>query len=322
MRPVFDMLNELGINMAAEAITREALIRELANASEIDPDLDNYTHASLTIFSQELTVFLGQNNWQLISDLTDWYDCRSHWTYRTKNMGEDEIHGVWVNLFGATTPDFLASSLPQDAIGGGLTSRIVFVYGDQKSKVVPFPLMSEDEIELQNLLTRDLSTIQMLKGSFDITKKFLEKYQDWYIATEENPPFQEDAFAGYNGRRSLHLRKLCMALCVSRTNKMLINGDDFDRALDILEKTESVMRYTFVGRGQAKNVKVFESLLRLLAHRRQMSIKQIIRRYQADITASDLKEIIATLTTGGYVKQLLDENGETVIVYVGKGGEI
>ena len=88
----YPFLEELNIKVAAEAITREALIKELANSADNDLDLrtgKRSFHCSLTIWSQELAVFLGYNNRQLISDLTDWYDCKRKWIYRTKNMGED-----------------------------------------------------------------------------------------------------------------------------------------------------------------------------------------------------------------------------------------
>ena len=124
------------VHLAAESITREALIRTLSETTdnvEIAPGNLQF-HSSLTIFAPELTVFLGYNNFQLMSDITDWYDCRRKWTYRTKNMGTDVIDGVYVSLFGATTPELIRTTLPLDAIGGGLTSRMIFVYEPNKGK--------------------------------------------------------------------------------------------------------------------------------------------------------------------------------------------
>jgi hypothetical protein len=142
MSPGLEILEDLNIHLAAESITREALIRELRTATTTVTNDDGTIefHSSLTIYSPELVVFLGHNNPQLLSDLTDWYDCRRKWTYRTKTQGTDEIHGVWVNLIGATTPELLQSALPLDAIGGGLTSRMVFVFEETKGKIVPAPL--------------------------------------------------------------------------------------------------------------------------------------------------------------------------------------
>ena len=133
----YDFLKEMGTKMAAESTTREALIQALqqSNDTQVDPVTNKmYLHASLTIYSQELTVFLGYNNVALMSDLTDWYDCRSSWTYRTKHQGTDEIIGVYVNLIGATTPELLQTALPRDAIGGGLTARMIFVFETKKPR--------------------------------------------------------------------------------------------------------------------------------------------------------------------------------------------
>ena len=73
-------LREPGINvrLAAEAITREALIREINNARDFYEDDENrmVTHSSLTVYSSELAVFLGYNNPAMLSDLCDWYDCQ------------------------------------------------------------------------------------------------------------------------------------------------------------------------------------------------------------------------------------------------------
>ena len=60
--------------------------------------------------------------------LTDLFDCRElPWKYRTKGRGDNTIENLYLNLLAATTPDSLASSLPALAIGGGLTSRILFI---------------------------------------------------------------------------------------------------------------------------------------------------------------------------------------------------
>ena len=70
-----DFVSDINVNLAAEATTRESLIQALGNTTDNIQDVDgNLTfHSSLTVFAPELTVFLGYNNPQLMSDLTDWY---------------------------------------------------------------------------------------------------------------------------------------------------------------------------------------------------------------------------------------------------------
>jgi hypothetical protein len=328
MRPAFELLNMLGIRMSAEAITREALIQELHGSSNVDVadaniitdsgGVGSQLDASLTIFSQELSVFLGQNNWQLISDLTDWFDCRDKWTYRTKNSGVNEIWGVWVNLFGATTPDFLQASLPQEAIGGGLTSRIVFVYGDKKSKLCPEPFITNAELVLREKLRHDLERINILTGEFAFTEQFRKKYREWYIAHSEKPPFaDDDNLDGYNERRPLHLRKISMAISASRSDDMLLDVGDFDRALSILVETEKLMRFTFSGRGRAPLSVVLEKIVRLLTARGQLRASEILKLYYRDITHTDLEEMIRTLK-GAKICTAASDGSDLILTYTPK----
>jgi len=309
------MLREIGkTKMAAEATTREALIRALKEAEEqdVDPTTGEVSyHASLTIFSEELTVFLGYHNLDLISDLNNWYDCRDHWTYRTKNMGTDDILGVWVNLMGATTPDLIRSALPLDAIGGGFSSRVIFVYEEKKGKTVADPFLTENDLELRNRLINDLNRIHALKGRFKITEEMLSKWVAWYTYQDENPPFTDPAFQGYVGRRATHLLKMCMILCASCRHDMLITGDIFDRAVGLLEATENKMIKTFSGMGKSPRSEVVNSVMETIALEGTIEVKELLRRHIADV--QDMKEfsaIIATLKKVGYVHH--DTSNDTI----------
>jgi hypothetical protein len=269
MGPGYKFLRDIGSNLAAEAITREALIRELKNcsATHIDPvDSSVSMHASLTIFSPELTVFLGYNNLQLMSDLTDWYDCRDRWTYRTKNMGTDEIVGVWVNLIGATTPELIQSTLPRDAIGGGLSSRIIFVYEEKKGKIVPAPFLTDKEVALREGLLSDLERIGMMSGTFKVDQDFVDLWIEWYTAQEDNPPFDDQRFAGYFERRPNHVLKLSMILSASEGDSQILTKKILERAIDVLTRTEKKMPYTFSGYGKSEISEVMSRVMAFIAN--------------------------------------------------------
>jgi len=314
------MLRELSdIHLAAEAITREALIREIANSESqmlISDTKLGPIQCALTIYSMELTVFLGQNNWQLMSDLNDWFDCTDPWTYRTKNVGTDEINGICVNLIGGTTPEFLQSALPQDAIGGGLAGRIMFVYGDKKSHVEPFPFLTKEEKDLEEDLVHDLHLIHSMHGQFTFTEEFLMKYHTWYLDSEANPPFRDKNLVPYNQRRSLHLRKLCMALSAARSNEMIINGFDFDMATALMLETEAVMPHVFAGRGRVPHTDIMNRILVYLVNSKsgELSRKQILQDYYKDITPDELDRMIATLDKIGACK-IVHTGTDVMLVY-------
>ena len=318
MGPALHLLEDLNIKLAAEAITREALIRELKNANNSDPGVEIGTlgtqHSSLTIFAPELTVFLGYHNHQLLSDLTDWYDCRNKWTYRTKNMGTDKIIGVYVNLIGATTPDLIRTTMPLDAIGGGLTSRMIFVYEKQKYKTAPLPFLREEERQLYRKLQSDLEQIHLLSGNFKVTDDFLDLWVNWYMTTDGNPPFQDNMFAGYFERRPNHVMKLSMIVNASRTNSMTMCAADLERAIAILEATEKNMPNVFAGVGKYQHADTLANVMQEVAMREETSMAELQSIFARDVSPRDLDDIISTLSSMGFVRKVM-KGSELVLEY-------
>lgn len=304
MTPGLKLINSIGLKVAAESVTREALIRDLkqANDNELVDDGKIILHSSLTIYSQELVVFLGTENKQLMSDLTDWYDCRDQWTYRTKNMGTDEIVNVWVNLIGATTPSIIQSALPQDAIGGGLTSRMIFINARRKEKTVPIPFYTPEELQLKDDLEVDYESIHCLRGQFKVTPAFVDCWADWYTATDGKPPFESDHFGGYFERRPQHLMKLSLVMNASRTNTMLVDVVDFERARLILEAAEQTMTHTFSGYGQSKQADATYKILTYLKEKQRVPLRELHSRFVFDADKKELADILGSLEAGGFIQ--------------------
>lgn len=302
MRPIVNYLNKLEIHLSASSTTRESLIRSLAECDDLItlPNGQAYGHSSLSIIAPELTVFLGYNNLQLIADLTDWFDCADKWVYRTKHQGTDDIRGVFVNLLGATTPDLIRTALPTDAIGGGLTSRMIFVYEQNKGKIVPFPFLTEENKVLRKQLHDDLHRIALLKGEYKYSKNFLSAYGDWYVSTENNPPFKDKAFQGYVERRPIHLLKLCMILCAARTNELVLRSQDFNKALNILLTTEKKMPFAFGGVGTQKHSAIMQQIMGDLSLRKEVAVSDLLREYWQDVNSNELELILKTLIQMGY----------------------
>lgn len=316
MAPAMDFLVDTNVKLAAEAITREALIRLLVEVSDNDThpatgEID--LHSSLTIFSPELTVFLGYQNQQLLSDLTDWYDCRNKWIYRTKNMGTDEIIGVWVNLFGATTPDLIQTAMPLDAIGGGLTSRMIFVYEQNKGKIVPAPFYSKAELELRDHLLYDLNYIHMMKGAFKFTRPFVDAWTEWYIKQEGDPPFKDPRFAGYVERRPTHIMKLCMILNASHTDKKVIDVPDLERAIGILAQTEKKMPLAFGGVGKSRMADIINKISAEVAFNPGITLETLYKRFIHDADKWTMNKALETLEAARVI-DIIDRADKGMVV--------
>lgn len=314
MAPARKFIDRIGIPLAAEAVTREALIRTLKESeSVVSTENGIIVHSSLTVFSPELTVFLGYNNTQLMSDLTDWFDCSEKWVYRTKTAGTDDISGVFINMLGATTPDLIRSTLPLDAIGGGLTSRMIFVFEEKKGKIVPFPFVSEETRKLETKLYYDIECINMLQGQFKFTKEFLSRWGDWYTAQEGKNPFGANynkAFDGYIERRPTQVLKLSMVMNASRTDEMVLDEPDLARAIDLLERTEKKMPRAFGGIGMSQNAQLTYAISELIARSPNgVTMTEIMRAHTFNGTTSDISDALDILVQSKMVRIDQTNNG-------------
>jgi len=300
MAPGKNLLKKAGIVLSAEATTREALIRALKETTDTNIDLPtgNVTmHSSLTIFTDELTVFLGHNNLDFISVLCQWFDCHPDWEYKTKTQGKDHITGVWVNLVGATTPDAIQSALPRDAIGGGLTSRIIFVYEPRKGKIQPLQAFTKEEIIVQKQLIADMTDLLLINKECTTSVEWYSNYTEWYLRQEANPPFIDNPFlAAYGNRRQVFAIKLSMVMNASRGGDMHLEEQDLARAIDLLERVERKMPHTFSGVGKSHDTETCAKILHALEQRKTMSSSDIMKMFHQDITGiGELKRMLITL---------------------------
>lgn len=297
------MLDSIGVNLASDSITREALIMELEEAGGNSPtEGTQIYHSSLTVYSPELTVFLGYDNKQLVIDMTDWYDCRDPWRYTTKTSGKNYIKAVWVNLLGATTPTLLQATMTNDAIGGGLTSRMIFVYAAKKGKNIAFPFMVDFNNDLKNKLIEDLITISLLSGMFRYDNEFLNAWAKFYNDPRSHTVFSDDRFEGYMQRRAKHILKLCMILSASRSNEMTIRACDLERAIKYISAAERNMLQAFAGVGQSDISGLTQRVMAVCLSVDRIKYSDLLSRYYADADANTMNRVVETLRRINIVK--------------------
>ena len=322
MNPGLDIISEIpSIRMAANATSLQALIRHLKDTNLTDIDLntgETAYHSSLTIFSKEFTVFLGYHNRELMSSLCDWYDCDKKWSYDTISRSKEEIIGVWVNLLGGTTPDLIQSSLPIESIGGGLTSRIIFVCEEKKAKLVPMPTQTQKEIQLREYLLHDLEKVALLSGKFSYTSGFVDLWTDWCIKAEANPPFYDKKFEGYMGRRRTHLMKLAMIVSASHgQHDMSMTSDDLQDAIEVLEEVEVNMEGVFKGVGKSDIASLMNQSIAFFAASRTKDIPYYLfaKHFASDMDKLTMDRVINTLEASRII-DLVNRPGMDTMIHV------
>lgn len=320
-----------GVSMAPEASSREAIILAMKRAMlNFNDPTDNRIkfHCSLTAFSEELSVLLGQSDIKLLANLTDWYDSKEDWAYETVGRGRDALQGLCFNLMGATAPEWLQSMLPQEAIGGGFTSRVIFVVEERKRKTVADHQLTVRELELEGELTRDLERINQLKGAFEFTPAGRQAYIDWYteqdrLLAKGQMAVDDNRFAGYCERRATHLRKLMMISSACRGDSRELTELDFATARTILEMTEVKMAKTFGGLGQARYSDATDRVLDYVKLMGSTTRSVLLAKFYRDIDSFTLRAIEDTMQQLKVVEiRLLPDKGEKLYIWTGVDKEV
>lgn len=306
---------------------RQAMILAMKRASlnfEDPSDGRIKFHCSVTAFSEELSVFLGQGDIAYLSNLTDWYDSKDDWEYETVGRGKDTLQGLCLNLLGGTAPDWIQSMIPQEALGGGFTSRIIFVVEEVKRKLVPEYTMTAEEHALAEKLHRDLERIAGLAGEVTFTDAAKELYIEWYIEQDtqlsnKNPAIPDTRFAGYCERRATHLQKLMIICSASRGDDLRIHPEDFHMALRLLQGAEKNMHKTFGGLGKSRISDQTEQVKNYIQGIGTTTRKLLLAKFYRDVDPVMLSQIEETLKHLGVITvTLLPKEGDKMYQWIGE----
>ena len=308
-----EILHEVSsIVTSADAITPQAMLEDLELASKVEmmPDGTGFEHNSLTIQSNELETFLGQKreNAKMLILLTDLFDCKYRpYRYRTKGSGSNEIKSVFMTLLAATTPESLATCFPTSAFGGGLASRMTFVWADNKWKKVPIPEIDKDSIQLKSLLINDLSVIAAMHGSYEYTVKSRQWWIDWYNKYDERDPDRlclDHRFIGWYSRKPTLILKIAQIIAASQSMEMKVEISHLETAVGIIEKLEAPMTKAFSAVGRSEITAEVDSVLRIVEQHGTISDKHLSLLTYRDIDSNKMENVMATCEKTGKVKRL------------------
>lgn len=323
-----DLMSEVRIPLTSERVIREAFYRFLKDHASTYTDKTTgrfRIQSAATCVAEELQVFLGKQNTEFLADLTNLYDSRDEWTYETKNSGTDHIVGVCFNLLGATAPDWLPSILPAEAVGGGFTSRVVFVVEDAKGQTISNPNLYQDNLAIREKLIHDLERVMLMTGEMIFSEDALAFYEDWYQTEDARlksgtQDLVDPRLAGYNSRRATHIKKISMAISAARSNDLIITLEDTQRALGLMTLAEKKMPRVFTGLGKAKFAEATEDVLYLLMREKRVTRSSILSRYYTKIDTFVLDAVEKLLEEMKAIRVERTKGlGDKLYVYLGEG---
>lgn len=243
-------------------ITWQALATAFAGASEsfeYPPYSGEWVPMSaITLVSRELGSLLNPKDQDLVNLFIELYDGAKVYEKATKMSGNDLIESPWINMLGATTPSWIADNVPRSALGGGLISRIIFLYGDEKEKLVAYP---SDAIKdyaahkaVRAALIHDLEHISQITGPFKLTKEAKIWGRDWYekLWTNAKSHYNDDKLMGYIARKQTHLHKVAMVLSLATKDELKLTLDDLQLADVMLTAIEGCLDKVFAQIGRTE----------------------------------------------------------------------
>lgn len=312
------------IVMSADQITKEALLQDLEASKQEEPMANGeiFVHCSMSIISREFESFIGQkhDNTKMIVFLTDMFDCSEMpIKYRTKNSGTNVVPSVFVNLLAATTPESLASCLPATAVGGGLTSRFLFVWADDKKCKSPKPSMTPQELILREKLINDLFKISRIAGDYVMTEEADVRWYDWYMNYDERCKSRiclDKSFAGWYARKPTLILKMAINRAASEHDALVIEWNHVLKAISDIESLEHDMGYVFRAIGKSDISSDVDTVMQIIKSYGVISHNKLMAITWKDIDSLKMENVINTVCqVGSAKKEFKGPKGESGIWY-------
>jgi len=304
-----------GISFGPDAVTWQSLVQSLAASTETmtlpDSTGQEVHHAmsAITIVSSEFGTFLNPNDREMVDVLVSLWDGQlGTWKKATKTQGDDAVENPWINIVACTTPSWIAGNFPEYMIGGGFTSRTVFVYAEKKRRLVPYPadVLPPDFKQMEKELVHDLEIISAdVKGEYHLSPEAKVWGERWYEKHYEKKPahLDNERFGGYLARKQTHIHKLSMVLAASQTNKLIIEKEHLITADAVTTVLEYDMPKVFANIGTTDITRAISEVINFVQGKGKISASELYQNFVNRISFTDFEEVIRSCMKAGYIEQ-------------------
>ncbi len=294
-----DMLTKLGLSVFVDSPTKRALTKymdKLSNQCHFKYAGQPMPQCPPILISKELSSFFAVDPKAMIEVLTDLYDSHDVWEYVTSGEGKDKILGTCVNCLFATTPRWMAANLPEEAIGGGFTSRFVLVGADTRYKSVSLPPPLDQRLYKDLLL--DLGQISQLVGQFKWGEGAFELYDQWYKGIGDNVlrKIKDERLHGNVHRMHTIALKVAMTVSCAENSTLVITPSNMEQAITLLTNALMEAKHALGAHGRSKTGIDTDKILR-----------DLNALYPGDISFAELLQHNIFNTNGEQLTQILED---------------
>jgi hypothetical protein len=301
------------LRMVNDRITPEKLCVDMAAIGKCDltlttPSGDQHWDSSVTLVTSEFGTFMNRNDTYLQMFMTDMWDSKSEFAYRTKTAGDFLIKGPCLNWIACATPDQLVDNLPENARSQGLLSRLFIVYYDGER--VPFDITyGKANANYIDNLKHDLSDIAKMRGEFVLDSGATELARS-DVGAGLLPVPSDPNLSEYAQRRPSQLFKIAMGISAARRSNRIITVDDWETAKRMMFSAEAHMHKPLARFGVGKAGKVVSNLIIWLAE------YESINRISVMPLSKFKREILNRVTSPNEVGTVVEAMGASNLIRV------
>ena len=196
------------------------------------------TPAETYICSGEFTDFIGQNNMEFVTMLTNLWDNLAEYVNPKITGKSVRVEKPTVNLLGANTPEGFSLAFPPEALGNGFLSRVILLYAEVTGNKIAWPEPPSPKVlhDLADIMTEAKDRVF---GEMHVTPEARALGTRIY---KEDIRIEDPRFSHYKQRRFIHLLK----------NAMLIAAIDYRKDVSVQDILRSNTMLAYAERKMPK----------------------------------------------------------------------
>lgn len=307
---IVDENGDKAIDFGAQMSTWQQLIQHMEEAKRtyILPDGEVFEASCTTVALSEMGLLFDPDDAQMITALTDMWDGRiGEIIKETKTSGTNIVVNPWINLFGCTTPEWVAKNFSTGLIGEGFGSRLIYLYAEQGDKFIAYPKEQNATKAalrgpLQDSLVQRLQEMANYSGPFQMTKAAIDWGTSWYTDYRIERRKLPRQLVSLTVRKQTQLHKVAMVLSCAKGKFPVIDVEELEEALELLVDVEKDAMRIFGFVGQSAEQKLVDAVLDYLRKRpqvKQTALMQALAQQQFELSA--LKGVLQTMEEAGYI---------------------
>jgi len=298
-----------------DATTFEGLLVELSGAAKtylLGDTKVKVPYHSMCFLLDELSSLFRANRDTVTEFLLKAYDC-GNYDYKPKHGGHDCIRNMSMSFCAGTTPSFLVKAKDSNIFNDGFSSRTLFVFGQTERQFrLHRSTMTEEQIKAVAQLRAHALALSKLSGELHYDSEVYDWLEEWNrTELAASKASASERMSHYFSRKNVHLLKLAAGYHFSENTDLKIGLPDIMRAKEMLERNEPAMTLGLSETGGNELLRYINALTALLKVK-DMSLTDIVKTFQADLTLDQIMACIALIRLSHNVTTENTPNGGTI----------